>query len=131
MRAGSPKVPEGCPLSPRRFEILQLLGEGLVRKEIAARLGIAPSTVRTATHELYRTLGCTNVTQAVAEAGRHGWIGWVPPEEVDDLTPLALDRPFLAAYLQHLGRWPAVEPDERAREAMDLALAGNRLHPPT
>lgn len=121
--AGSRKVPDGCPLSPRRFEVLQLLGEGRTTKEIAAGLGITASTVRSLAHDINRTLGCTNAKQAIAAAGRRGWMGWEPPEEA---TPLAVTHPFLAAYLQEFerSRWPN-EPAPRSVLGMRLALAGH------
>jgi DNA-binding CsgD family transcriptional regulator len=118
------KVPEGCQLTPRQFQVLQLLGDGHKPKEIATDLGISPSTVHTLTHDMYRTLGCHSVTQAIVVAGRSGWLGWVTP---DDPTPLANEHPWLAAYLKDFerSRWPH-EPDARAIVGMDLALAGHR-----
>jgi LuxR family maltose regulon positive regulatory protein len=55
-------------LSPREREILALLVERNSNKEIADRLYIAPSTVKSHTLNLYRKLEVTNRRQAVARA---------------------------------------------------------------
>ncbi len=52
-------------LTPRQREIVLLLAEGLVPKQIAARLGIAWSTVRQHCHAAYGRLGVVNAAQAV------------------------------------------------------------------
>jgi DNA-binding CsgD family transcriptional regulator len=122
-------VPEGCPLTPREFEVMQSLCETGSYQETAAALGISRSTVTTHVNNAHRKLGVVSGVAAMAVMGQRGWVGWVEAEPELQAVPLAIERPFLAAYLQHFGdRWPAVEPSERAREAMDLALAGNALH---
>jgi hypothetical protein len=46
---------------------------------------------------------------------------------VPEPTPLAIEHPFLAAYLQEFerSRWPHA-PDARSAHGMRLALAGHR-----
>ncbi len=62
------------PLSIRETEVLRLLAEGLVYKQIAGRLGLATSTVRTHLHNIYLKLGAVDRAQAVLIAVRNGWI---------------------------------------------------------
>jgi RNA polymerase sigma factor (sigma-70 family) len=52
-------------LTPREREILVLLAQGRLYKEIAAQLGISPSTVRAHLHAVYGKLGVKSRTQAV------------------------------------------------------------------
>lgn len=52
-------------LTPREREILVLLAQGRLYKEIAGQLGISPSTVRAHLHAVYGKLGVKSRTQAV------------------------------------------------------------------
>ena len=54
------------PLTERELEVLQLLSEGLSNKEIAARLIVAPSTVKQHLKNIYGKLDVHSRTQAVA-----------------------------------------------------------------
>lgn len=131
----APEVPAGCPLTPREFQVLQLYADGLRNEEIAISLGLSLSTIRTHTQRMYRKLGCKNRTQAVAGAGRLGWIGWIPSvqqpaapaSESPRVVGLAAEHPFLAAYLAEFerSRWPH-NPDDSTALGMKLALAGHR-----
>ena len=56
------------PLSEREIEVLQLIAEGLINSKIAARLFIAPNTVKVHARNIYGKLGVSNRTQAVAKA---------------------------------------------------------------
>jgi DNA-binding NarL/FixJ family response regulator len=58
-------------LSDRETEVLQLLGEGLTNTEIADRLFISESTVRTYLHRLLDKLHLRNRAEAIAYAVRH------------------------------------------------------------
>lgn len=55
----------------RQAEILDLAVRGLTDKEIAARLAIAVSTVRTYLERFYRENGLRNKTEAVAAWQHH------------------------------------------------------------
>jgi DNA-binding NarL/FixJ family response regulator len=59
-------------LSPRQREILELLCQGLSNKEIASRLGIIDTTVKTHVSAIFIGLGVVNRTQAVLAARRFG-----------------------------------------------------------
>lgn len=55
-------------LSIRENEVLQLLAQGLLYKEIADRLGISTSTVRQHIHRIYDKLHVQNRTEAINKA---------------------------------------------------------------
>ena len=59
-------------LSPREQEILALLADGLVNKQIAARLGISTNTVKTHLELLFDKLGVATRAEAVATAVKEG-----------------------------------------------------------
>jgi len=56
------------PLSERELEVLHLIAQGLTNAEIAVRLVIAHSTVKTHINRIYGKLGASTRTQAVARA---------------------------------------------------------------
>jgi DNA-binding NarL/FixJ family response regulator len=65
--------PSGTPLlTDREHEILELLAEGLVKKEIARRLGIGYATVDTHVSHIYAKLGAPNAPAAVSRAYERG-----------------------------------------------------------
>lgn len=59
-------------LTQREREILSLLADGLGNKQIAARLGISPSTVKTHLEVVFDKLAVTSRAEAVAVAVRRG-----------------------------------------------------------
>jgi LuxR family transcriptional regulator, maltose regulon positive regulatory protein len=69
-------------LSERELEVLNLVAEGLANAEIAERLYISVSTVKTHTGNIYNKLGVTNRTQALARANQLGLLPrrTAPPE---------------------------------------------------
>ena len=54
------------------MEILELLGEGLLKKEIAARLQITPPSVATYVRRIYEKLKVQNAASAINKAYRYG-----------------------------------------------------------
>lgn len=62
--------PSGPSLSSREREVLQLIAEGMTIPAIAAKLYLAPSTVKTHVQRLYEKLGVGDRAAAVAEAMR-------------------------------------------------------------
>ncbi len=56
------------PLSERELGVLRLIAEGLSNREIAERLVVTVSTVKTHTYNLYGKLGVNSRTQALAKA---------------------------------------------------------------
>jgi DNA-binding NarL/FixJ family response regulator len=63
---------EDCDVSSREVEILHLMGEGLVKKEIAAKLQISPFTVQSHVRNIYEKLHVQNAPSAVSQAYRKG-----------------------------------------------------------
>jgi DNA-binding NarL/FixJ family response regulator len=63
---------EGAPLSNREREILALLADGLINKQIAARLGISANTVKTHLELLFDKLGVATRAEAVATGVKRG-----------------------------------------------------------
>lgn len=59
-------------LSPRELDILQLLSNGLVKKEIADKLNISVHTVAEYVKNIYAKLGVQNAPSAVAKAFKFG-----------------------------------------------------------
>ena len=65
---------EACPLSQRELEVLHLLSEAKLPKEIARELELAPSTVRNHLHRIYTRIGAADKAQAILVARERGWI---------------------------------------------------------
>lgn len=63
---------EAADLSPRECEVLQLLAQGYVNKEVAQRLFIAPATVGSHIKSLYRKLAVNSRVQMVRSAQDRG-----------------------------------------------------------
>ena len=72
LQSRMPEVSIDVSLSDRETEILTLLSEGLVKKEIADRLSIGYSTVDTHVKHIYEKLHVTNAPSAVSRAYRLG-----------------------------------------------------------
>jgi DNA-binding NarL/FixJ family response regulator len=73
-------------LTPQQFRVLQMLGAGLLNKQVAYEIGVSEATVKAHVTAILRKLGANNRTQAVLIAGRlaldPGAIV-LPPEETD------------------------------------------------
>jgi putative nucleotidyltransferase with HDIG domain len=71
---GSSRVSEPCPLSARELDVLRLLSEGMVYKQIAGEMQLSVSTIRTHLHNVYGKIGAVDRAQAVLTARDCGWI---------------------------------------------------------
>ena len=72
-----PRISENTPytvLTRREIDILPLLAEGLSNKEIAARLYIAPVTVKTHLQNIYKKLNAKNRIEALKNSRKIGII---------------------------------------------------------
>lgn len=70
---GQVNVPHSeVQLSPRETEVLRCIAEGLSNKEIAQKLGISLSTVKTHIEEVLEKLSASDRTQAAVKALRQG-----------------------------------------------------------
>ena len=58
-------------LSDREKQVLRLVADGLANKQIARRLGIAESTVKVHTGNIFRRIGVTDRTSAAVWAKEH------------------------------------------------------------
>ncbi|HMJ60205.1 MAG TPA: response regulator transcription factor, partial [Bryobacteraceae bacterium] len=61
-------------LTPREVEVLRLMGDGLVNKEIADRLGISEHTAKFHVASILGKLQASSRTDAVAQGMRRGLI---------------------------------------------------------
>lgn len=68
---------EGDTLTTREIEVLVALKDGLTTEEIAAKLMLSPSTVKTHLGNVYRKFEVRNRVEAVREATERGLIGRV------------------------------------------------------
>ncbi|MDR0268817.1 response regulator transcription factor [Paenibacillus sp.] len=62
------------PLTDRELEVLQEMAFGLKNEDIAAKLHISESTVKTHVHRILQKIGAEDRTQAVVLAIRSGWV---------------------------------------------------------
>lgn len=67
-RAGSGAAAQPVAPTPRQLQVLTLLAEGLMSKQIGARLGIAENTVRNHIQQLLRMFDVPTRTACVARA---------------------------------------------------------------
>ncbi|MBO9707389.1 MAG: response regulator transcription factor [Caulobacter sp.] len=68
-----PQTEDGAPdLSPREFEVLQLLARGYKNKQVAETLSLSPHTIGEYVRSIYRKLGVTSRGQALLRAFRSG-----------------------------------------------------------
>ena len=72
--AAAPAVSGPQALTAHEAQVLALLAEGLVNKQIAARLGISRHTVKSHLDALFHKLGVTTRAEAVAVGARAGMI---------------------------------------------------------
>jgi len=72
-RAGERPLPTGTPegLTPQEMKVLRLVGDGLSNRQIAERMQVAPSTVRSHLKHLYSKLGLRSRSEAVSYALRN------------------------------------------------------------
>jgi len=57
-------------LTPQQFRVLQMLGSGMLNKQIGYELGVSDATIKAHMSAILRKLGASNRTQAVLMAGR-------------------------------------------------------------
>lgn len=67
-----PRIMETVALTAKLAALLDLITQGLSDKLIARELGLSPSTVRTYNSKLFRKLGVTNRSDAIAVAPDYG-----------------------------------------------------------
>jgi DNA-binding NarL/FixJ family response regulator len=65
-------------LTPQQFRVLQMLGAGLLNKQIGYELGVSEATIKAHMSAILRKLGANNRTQACCSPASWRWIrrGW-------------------------------------------------------
>jgi DNA-binding NarL/FixJ family response regulator len=76
--SAGPSDVEAVALSPREADVLRLVVDGLLNKQIAQRLGITERTVKAHLTSAYQRIGVADRTQAALWAQRHD-LGGSPP----------------------------------------------------
>lgn len=73
-------------LTAQQFRVLQMLGSGMLNKQIGYELGVTEATIKAHMSAILRKLGASNRTQAVLLAGKLQVDpdAVVPPDEEDD-----------------------------------------------
>lgn len=61
-------------LHPRELEILKMLARGMTNRQIASELSLSVHTVRTHLGNVFKKLGVSSRTEALACAAKHGWV---------------------------------------------------------
>lgn len=72
-----PDSANAARLTKREMQVLQLISEGQVKKQISHSLGISPPTVATHVRHIYEKLGVSNAPSAISKAYQTGLL---PPE---------------------------------------------------
>lgn len=73
--AGNGPTERAVSLSTRELQVVQLMAAGLTNREIGERLHTSRHTVANQIHSILVKTGCTNRTETIAWAHRHGAIG--------------------------------------------------------
>jgi DNA-binding CsgD family transcriptional regulator len=110
-----------CPLTRRELEIVQLLSDGHSGPQVAARLRLSGSTIRSHTNKIYRKLRVRTAAQAVLHCVRQGWVAG----ETGDAELLnayrTITRELIDAIESHREVTPA---QKRYLDAFDRRLRG-------
>ena len=70
----APPTPASHPFSPREYQVLTLVAQGLTNREIAYRLGISDRTVQFHVNTIFNKTGAQSRTEAVALALSRRWL---------------------------------------------------------
>jgi DNA-binding NarL/FixJ family response regulator len=76
--------PEGPTLTPRQYEVLQLITQGHTSREIAHLLKISLQTVEVHRYNLMQRLNVRNVAQLIRQAMVYRYVPNFYPSEEDD-----------------------------------------------
>lgn len=68
-------VDEGCLLSAREKEVLELITKGYTANEVAELMSLSPFTVRSFVRRIYSKLNVTSKAEAIFEARAQGLLG--------------------------------------------------------
>ena len=107
-------------LTPREREVLGLLAQGLLQKQIAAELGIAPHTVKNHCSEIYKRLRVRNKGECLLRAYRL------------KILELEYEPTKLERLIDQLAELPLAIPRQKAalQEAIDILSYLSKLNRP-
>ena len=110
-----------CPLTRRELEIVQLLSDGHSGPQVAARLRLSGSTIRSHTNKIYRKLRVRTASQAVLHCVRHGWVAGSTGDAELLNAYRDITRELIHAIESHRDVTPA---QKRYLDAFDRRLRG-------
>lgn len=64
----------GSPFTPREFDVLRMVADGMSTNEIAAALFLTPGTIRNYLSNIERKVGARSRLEAVRNAAEAGWL---------------------------------------------------------
>jgi len=120
------RVPAGCPLSSRQWQVLELLARGRSQKQIALRLGITAQGVRSVLHLAYKALGVCGGPAAIALSYSAGWMDPVDTSWGDGRLTAA-QHLYLRAFDKFMAARHVEDAQERARAEMRHHLGSLRI----
>jgi DNA-binding CsgD family transcriptional regulator len=95
-----------CPLAHRELEALRWAARGMTPKQIARRMDVKFTTIRTHLHRVRQKLAVNTTTQAVVACIDAGWIDPVTEDpnlmRFADTRITAAQRVYLSAFDMHL-----------------------------
>lgn len=113
---------DDCPLTARELQVLGLVADGLEPSEIASRLGVSASTIRTHLSQAIRRTGHVSTLQTVLTAIRRGWVHAPALTPTDELIwRERRDRHLVAieTHLRNIADTPAPPLSREARVYLD------------
>jgi DNA-binding CsgD family transcriptional regulator len=122
-------APDGCPLSARQFECIDLLARGYSYRRIAQHAGIRVSTVRTHLQVAYRRLGVHKASDAAIAVLSAGWVDFVETDWGDDRTTAAQSL-YVAAFQRYTRDGSAKNRAEMTHMLRAMHFEAGKLPPP-
>src|SRR5579864_9313843 len=97
-------------LNPREIEVLRLVAQGLLNKEIAVRLSLSVNGSKWYLKQIYEKLGVQNRIEALTRAREHGILADVPEGIAPSVQPVS--NPYRGLKTFHR-QMPLFSPDAK------------------